>query len=277
MNTSLLVRLFGFRGALVHSDTLVLDRWKWLKKRIPVTANGESLLDVGCGTGAFTIGAAKRGYKATGVSWNERNQSVAAQRAAYSRAKNTQFVVGDVRNLDDLNALSEHYDVVICFECVEHIINDDKLIKDISQRILPGGRLLLTTPNYLYCPIDHNDSGPFHDTETGWHVRKGYTPDMLNELCQRAGLRLSRTTYCSGYLSQKVTGLWRLSEKYMRSRVIAWAVTLPLRLIPLLLLDGLLTRFIDWPFYSICIEAYKPRYENVEFCDSPEEPGSMME
>ena len=71
MNSSFLVRVFGFRGTLMHGDTLVLDRWRWLKRRLPKTANGETLLDVGCGTGAFTIGAARRGYHATGISWDE--------------------------------------------------------------------------------------------------------------------------------------------------------------------------------------------------------------
>ena len=82
MSSSFLVKVFGFRGTLMHGDTLVLNRWRWLKKRLPVTANGETLLDVGCGTGAFTIGTARRGYHATGISWDERNQRVAAERGA---------------------------------------------------------------------------------------------------------------------------------------------------------------------------------------------------
>src|SRR5215831_19166903 len=86
MYKSVLVRLFGFPATLVHGDTLVLDRWRWLKRRLPQTANGEKLIDVGCGTGAFTIGAARRGYVALGLSWDERNQAEATRRAAICRA-----------------------------------------------------------------------------------------------------------------------------------------------------------------------------------------------
>src|SRR5258708_30322195 len=83
MDRSALVKLFGFPATLVHGDPLVLDRWFWLKARLPKTRNDEHLLDVGCGTGAFSIGAALRGYRALGLSWDERNQSLAKERATY--------------------------------------------------------------------------------------------------------------------------------------------------------------------------------------------------
>ena len=64
MDKSLLAKLVGFPATLIHGDTLVLDRWLWVRKRLPETRNGETLLDVGCGTGAFSIGAARLGYQA---------------------------------------------------------------------------------------------------------------------------------------------------------------------------------------------------------------------
>jgi hypothetical protein len=41
MNESLLVKLLGFPATPLHGDVAILDRWLWLKKRLPVTANGE--------------------------------------------------------------------------------------------------------------------------------------------------------------------------------------------------------------------------------------------
>src|SRR5258708_2658920 len=81
MDKSLLTKIIGFPATLIHGDTLILDRWLWLKTRLPETGNGEKLLDIGCGTGAFSIGAALRGYEALGLSWDKRNQQVAGERA----------------------------------------------------------------------------------------------------------------------------------------------------------------------------------------------------
>lgn len=261
LDKSLLVRTFGFPATLIHGDTLVLDRWLWLKQRLPRTANGETLIDVGCGNGAFTIGAALRGYAALGLSWDERNQRIATERAQMCRAASARFEVLDVRYLHTRPDLVGRFDVAVCFETIEHIIDDLKLLTDIAACLKPGGRLLLTTPYFYYRAITpKGEDGPFSKTEDGGHVRRGYTRAMLMELCQRGGLVVDHVSFCSGFLSQKVTAILRqLSQVHP---LFGWAVILPLRILPPML-DNLVTGFIHWPYYSICLEAYKPRYQDT--------------
>jgi SAM-dependent methyltransferase len=257
MDKSLLVKLAGFPATLIHGDTLVLDRWKWLKARLPVTKNREKLIDIGCGTGAFSIGAALRGYESLGLSWDERNQKIASERANICKALSVKFEILDIRNLDTREDLTCKFDVAICFETIEHIINDRKLLRDISSCLKPGGRLLLTTPNYHYRPISSEDNASLSKCEDGGHVRKGYTHAMLEELCSHVGLVPDKISYVSGLLSQKVTSIQRL---FCRIHVlIGWSVTLPLRIIPPLF-DKPVTTLTQWPYYSICLEAHKPRY-----------------
>jgi SAM-dependent methyltransferase len=256
-----LVRLIGFPATMIHGDPLMLDRWRWLAKRLPRTANKEKLIDVGCGTGAFSIGATLRGYHVLGLSWDERNQRVAQVRAGLCHAPNANFEVLDVRQLHQRVDLLRQFDIAICLETIEHVLDDKKLVSDIARCLKPGGRLLLTTPNYYYQAITPEDNGPFPEVETGWHVRKGYTPAMLTELIEESGLICQEITYCSGYVSQKVTYLYRhLSRLHW---LLGWSLTLPLRLLPPVF-DGMATPLLDWPGYSICIEAFKPRLsENV--------------
>jgi 2-polyprenyl-3-methyl-5-hydroxy-6-metoxy-1,4-benzoquinol methylase len=198
IDKSALVRLFGFPATLVHGDPMVLDRWLWLKQRLPKARSGERLLDVGCGSGAFTIGAALRGYRALGLSWDVRNQQVARERAALCRADTASFEVLDVRKLDDRHDLQGAFDVAVCCENVEHIIDDRKLFRDMSACLKPGGRLLLTTPLLTYRPVSDTDNGPFVEVEDGGHVRRGYSAAMLAELCAEADLAVEKFTSCSG-------------------------------------------------------------------------------
>lgn len=260
MDKSLLTRVIGFPATLIHGDTLVLDRWQWLKTRLPETKNGEKLIDIGCGSGAFSIGAALRGYESLGLSWDERNQKVAGDRAKMCKADSVRFEVLDVRQLDSRNDLSSRFDIAICFENIEHIIDDRKLIKDISSCLKPGGRLLLTTPFLLYRPITSGDKGPFSKTEDGGHVRRGYTKAMLEELCRQADLIPEDISFTSGILSQKITTVLRVLSRI--HPLAGWVITLPLRLLPPLF-DRFVTTITRWPYFSICLEAYKPR-----FCES---------
>lgn len=244
----------------------MLDRWLWLKKRLPPTANRDKLIDIGCGSGAFTIGAALRGYKSLGLTWNERDRKVAAERAQLSKAPSAAFETVDVRHLNARHDFIGKFDVAICFECIEHIINDRKLIRDIAACLKPGRRLLLTTPNLYYRAITAGDNGPFSKVEDGGHVRRGYTKAMLMKLCEHAGLICESTSFCSGFLSQKITFFLRVLSRV--HPLFGWVITLPLRILPPIL-DRPITNLIRWPYFSICVEAYKPKYIGFPDDDRP--------
>jgi 2-polyprenyl-3-methyl-5-hydroxy-6-metoxy-1,4-benzoquinol methylase len=259
VNRSLLVRFFGSKAALFHGGPSILDRWRWLTPRLPRTKNGEKLIDLGCGTGAFTICTALRGYESTGLSWDSRNQKVAEERASICGAKNAEFPIQDIRKLDERTEYNGRFDVAICFEVIEHIIDDKKLMLDIYRCLKPGGFLYLTTPSYFYRPISPIEQGPFSKTEDGWHVRRGYTSAMLRELADIAGFQIEEISSCSGFFSQKVAAIIR---KVNRFGAAGWALTAPLRLLPPLL-DRLVGKVINWPDYSICMVVYKPRFHTV--------------
>lgn len=242
---------------LIFGDTLVLDRWRWINRRLPQTNEPLKLLDVGCGSGAFTIKSALKGYKATGLSWDAANQDKAARRASSCGVKELcSFNIFDARELDHYP--EKDYDVIINCENIEHIINDAKLMRDMGSHLKPGGYLLLTTPNFFYRSISHGDNGPFLKEETGWHVKRGYIKTELQELCEIAGLSIEEISYCSGYTSQKITGIIRMLNSTIGTKL-AWLVTLPLRIIPPIA-DPLIEALTNYPNFSICLVACKPRF-----------------
>lgn len=251
---NLLTQIFGFPATLIHGDTLVLDRWKWLKRYLPKTEQQQNLLDVGCGTGAFTIGLARRGYNSLGLTWDESALRRAELRAKMCNAPNAKFRVQDVRKLHERKELIGQYDKIICTENIEHILGDQKLMKDMANCLRPGGKLYLTTPNMAFIPISNEDDEPLSVVEDGGHVRRGYTPEDFERLCKNAGLEIEKIDYVSGYLSQKLTGLWRSLNRI--HSVVAFAVVLPLRIFPVLF-DGAITKMTNYPKYSISLIAKK--------------------
>ena len=214
-------------------------------------------MDVGCGSGAFTIGAAILGYKSHGVSWDKRNKEVAEIRAKLCGEDNQYtFEVFDVRELDKRSNWKNFFDTCINCENIEHIINDRKLIQDIADLLKPGGKLLLTTPYYYLRPITESDFGPFYNIENGDHVRRGYTKQMLIELCKEANLEIEEISFCSGFFSQKLAQMQKIISAI--SPNLGWILILPLRPIVVLLDKILPLRYAN---YSICLEAYKPRFK----------------
>lgn len=250
---SLLVRLFGFRATFLHGDPLMLDRWNFVTRFVPRTGNGEKLFDVGCGTGAFSLGAASRGYDVVGLSWDERNQGVAQHRAAICGLGNVRFPIGDARVLDQKGEYVGQFDYVLSLENIEHILDDAKLMRDLAACLKPGGWLVLSAPNHNYKAITPEDDGPFEVEERGWHVRRGYTPQMLHELAEHAGLRVEDISSCSGFLGQKMSWLMRKGGK------LGWLVVLPLRVLPPLL-DPLIRKLTGYRDFSVTMVAYKPRF-----------------
>jgi SAM-dependent methyltransferase len=55
-------------------------------------------------------------------------------------------VVGDIQAIAHEDS---SFDTVISCETIEHVPNPRKAVNELARVIKPGGRLLLTTPNYL--------------------------------------------------------------------------------------------------------------------------------
>ena len=252
---SLLFRLLGPYPALIFGDTLVLDRWLWLRRHLARCDGRAVLLDVGCGSGTFTNAAALWGYRTTGVSFDAAQNAKARIRAVWTNVSST-FIDHDIRDLESLKQLRGVADVVICTETIEHILNDRKLMTDIAGCLKPGGRLLMTAPYEHYKPITPEDDGPFSKVEDGGHVRRGYTAESYLMLCDAAGLEVQELGFCSGLTSQWSTKILRKLSTI--TYLVGWISILPLRVLPPVI-DPIISLTGLWPDYSITLIAEKPK------------------
>lgn len=250
-----LVRLIGWPGTVLHGDPCVFDRWLWLRRNL--RPGRLRTLDVGCGSGAFTLYAATIGNQAVGLSHDERNNAVAAERASILGLVHACFLTVDVRDLDRFAAELGLFDQIVCLETIEHLRDDRKLIADLSSLLRPGGRLLLTTPYKHYRRLvgDRLSNG-----EDGGHIRWGYTHAEMRRLLGDHGLDVEVEGYVSGIVSQSLTNIQRiLSRPHPR---IGWLLVFPLRLLQLL--DRPLTRLLRYPYLSIAVVAVKRGLQRVD-------------
>ena len=247
---NILVRLIGYKATVLHGDSAVFDRYRWLKKHL--VPGPSTTLDAGCGSGAFTMYAAKIGNQALGISFDKRNNKIAAARAKILNIHNINFIDGDLRKLDEMSQTLGKFDQIICFETIEHILDDKKLIKDFSSLLKPDGRLLLTAP-YKYSKHLYGDKNSLSSYEDGGHVRSGYTHKEMADLLEKSGFKIEVLEYITGCLSQQLINLQRIIAGI--NSKLAWLIVFPLRIFQIF--DSSVSKIINYPYLSICIVAVK--------------------
>jgi len=246
--SNILIKLIGWHATILHEDPCAFDRYRWLKKHLKKGAF--KTLDAGSGLGAFSFYAAKQKNSVIGLSLDRQANQQAQENAKILNLKNVDFKEIDLRELDIFKNQLGKYDQIICFETIEHIINDEKLIKDLADLLKPGGKLLITTPFKYYKRLWKDAISPIED---GSHVRWGYTHEEMSNLFTKANLTIEAQEYISGFISQQLTNLSRLLNTI--NKRLAWTIILPFR--TLQLIDPFLTHLIKYPFLSIAVIGIK--------------------
>ena len=96
------------------------------------------LLDVGCGFGFFIETAKQQGWDVTGVEITDD-----AVKACTSKGLRMHHGTLETAHFQD-----EMFDVIVLIETIEHVIQPEKLIKEIHRVLRPGGLVYLSTPNF---------------------------------------------------------------------------------------------------------------------------------
>ena len=230
-------------------DPLVFDRWRWLHRR---GLRGVRTLDAGCGSGWFAIYMADHGNEVVGINFDGKAVAAAQRRVQMRGLANARFIEGDLRELDRLAPELGTFDQIICFETIEHIKDDAKLVRDLAAMLNPGGRLMLTTPSNERPPLIGEK---WSDVEDGGHVRFGYTHAELGALCTAAGLRVVEQGRLGGWVVQK---LYNAALRMVPALGAHVAILLSLLLRPAQVLDRPLTKLLGSPELCISMMAERP-------------------
>lgn len=123
-------------------------------------AEGKRVLDLGSGEGYGTALLASAATSATGVDVDA--TTVEHARGAY-RAEGLRY---EVASADDLSAFEpDAFDVVTCFEVIEHVEAQERVLAETRRVLAPEGVLLCSTPDREAYRAKVGRINPFHVRE----------------------------------------------------------------------------------------------------------------
>jgi SAM-dependent methyltransferase len=141
-------------------------------------ASARSLFEVGCGTG-FVLAALRERCPRLRLAGGELSR--AGLDVARSRLPDVPLLQVDARRLP----FEAEYDVVAAFDVLEHVREDETVLRELARAATPRGGVLLTVPQH---PFLWSDADTF-----GGHERR-YTRRELVAKLERAGLRVEHVT-----------------------------------------------------------------------------------
>jgi cyclopropane-fatty-acyl-phospholipid synthase len=121
---------------------------------------GDRVLDVGCGWGAFAIHAATEyGAHVTGITLSEPQARLARERAAAAGVADKI----DIRVMDYREIAGERFDAIASIGMVEHVgsVNIDTYAAKLASLLKPGGRLL--NHGIARLRVGEAEAGPFSE------------------------------------------------------------------------------------------------------------------
>lgn len=176
--------------------------------------NVDSILEVGCSDGLFTMWAKQKYPQAqvTGLDIDRETIADLNEWAKLKRHKNLRFIQHDLLGL----AESEKYDLVLALDILEHITDDDQAIANIYNSLKSGGHVVVHVPNSAYHTLD----GQIHHVpdELAWkinegHVRQGYAPEKLKQKLEHRGFTVLKCFTAHGPLSDLAHRIYSGLEK----------------------------------------------------------------
>jgi len=141
------------------------------------------VLDGGCGNGSQSFRIAKKGYSVIGIDRSKSNIEFCNKIKKSIGIKNVNFMQMD---LLDIKLPKNSFDVVVSGEVIEHIKEDNKVVKNFNKVLKVGGHCIITT-----C---HNPKLWSFEDEWHGHVRR-YKADELRNLFLRNGFKIEKMRF----------------------------------------------------------------------------------
>ena len=122
-------------------------------------AEGKRVLDLASGEGYGANMLAAAALSVVGLEIDD--AAVQHARKKYKR-ENLEFVTGSVTNTP---LREDAFDLAVCFEAIEHVEDQEKLISEAKRMLKPDGLFVVSTPNKDVYRHESAEDNPFHVRE----------------------------------------------------------------------------------------------------------------
>jgi len=121
-----------------------------------------------------------------------------------TKYKNAKFEIADLTKID----YKDKFDFILNVDVMEHIVEDELVLKNFASALKQGGKLLINTPSDLGGSDAHDEHDESFIEE---HARNGYSKEDIVSKLERAGLNVTHFKYAYGKFG---TISWRFGIKY---------------------------------------------------------------
>jgi ubiquinone/menaquinone biosynthesis C-methylase UbiE len=162
--------------------------------------DGKRVLEIACGRGEFAQWCASHGRPALYVAADFSMGAVLLARRRLDGQPAVQFVQADAQAIA---VPSNSIDTALSCETIEHVPDPRAALREMARVLRPGGRLFLTTPNYLgpigvYRAYLRITGRRF--TEEGQPINHFLIAARVRRWVRRTGLRIRHTDSSGHYL-----------------------------------------------------------------------------
>lgn len=171
------------------------------------------ILDVGSGSGTIGLYLSSLGFKVIGLDVSKH----AVDRANASAQRLDIQSISKYINIDFVRFSSnEKFDVIICFEVIEHLENDNFAIQKLKEKLAPGGLLALSTP-LKSAPLSKIGLTRKFDRNVG-HLRR-YSESEIKMKIENVGFTIIKIVKTEGIIRNSLYVFPRLGFiiKFIRS------------------------------------------------------------
>lgn len=224
-----------------------ISRRKYLLDLLKNAPKDSKILDIGCSSGIFLKDLERLGFKI------ENLFGIDISEKAIENCKNNGIQNAFVMDAQNIT-IPEKFDIIVASDCLEHLEDDNKAIRNWKKLLKIGGKMYVFVPAFQSLWSSHD--------EANMHFRR-YTNKELKEKLTVENLEILKSSYWNFFLFIPVYFFRKISTVLARNKpkegqIVGNKLANSI-LLQLVLFENKLLKYVDFPFgiSTFCIAKRK--------------------